>query len=243
MVGTSVSGKETGIMKTAALGYVAKVLAGGALLAGLAGIGGLGSAQAAIVVNPTAVSGTGNWQSAYPFFLSYAIDGWGLSDDTVVENGDTVPVTWPTCNTVSGARAPLPPSLPKTVTFTLDKLYTLDGLCLWNYSEYWQGNYYNTRGVKGTSIAFSTDGGANFGSPVALSDFVAAESATWGSAQYKAFTPAEANAVRLTVTSNLGDTGFVGFNEIRFTGFVPEPTSLALLALAGAAMLRRRQRA
>ena len=41
-------------MKTAALGYVAKVLAGGALLAGLAGIGGAGSAQAAMIpiVNP-----------------------------------------------------------------------------------------------------------------------------------------------------------------------------------------------
>lgn len=45
----------------------------------------------------------------------------------------------------------------------------------------------------------------------------------------------------IRMTSNIGSSDWVYFDEIKITGIIPEPASLSLLALSGLGLLRRRR--
>ena len=170
------------------------------------------------------------------WLLQSTISGAGLDNPSAADNGLPVLEPLPMHNDVAwasgvrwaapdGAEAKLVPGT--TVTFPLDQTYALNGLYLWNFSERTSEvdgrTHLNNRGLKETTIEFSTDGGSTWSKPIDV-NFKEAPATPSYSPEFKALSPVKANAVRLTINSNFGPgeppdahAGFYGFNEIRFT--------------------------
>ena len=179
------------------------------------------------------VNDTGDGQY---WLLQNTINGVGLDNPSAADNGLPVPEPLPKHNDIgwaSGVRWNAPDAAEAklvpgtTVTFSLDQTYTLNGLYLWNFSERAfevdGRTHLNHRGIKETTIEFSTDGGSTWSKPIDV-NFKEAPAAVSYSPEFKALSPVKANAVRLTINSNFGPgeppdahAGFYGFNEIRFT--------------------------
>jgi len=139
-----------------------------------------------------------------------------------------------------------PSSVTATLIFDLGNTYSLNGLRLWNYAEYWGGSTYNDRGVKDFTLSFSTDGGTTFSN---AQNFTAAIGGGVGGSplpnrsagQAFSFGGISANAVKLEITSSQGSEFSSGIAAVRFTA-VPEPSSVALLGGLGSLLLMRRRR-
>jgi hypothetical protein len=139
-----------------------------------------------------------------------------------------------------------PASVTASLVFDLGATYSLNGLRLWNYAEYWGGSTYNDRGVKDFTLSFSTDGGTTFSN---AQNFTAAIGGGVGglplpnrsAGQAFSFGGISANAVKLEITSSQGSEFSSGIAAVRFTA-VPEPSSAALLGGIGTLLLMRRRR-
>jgi hypothetical protein len=190
----------------------------------------------AIIVKPVSAAGpywgseVGPWNT---------INGTGISDPTVIETGDPVPVTYPThvSDMLSGWLA-LGTS-GQVITFDLGSAYTIAGMHIWNSNQYGSTD----RGVKGVNVEFSTTSATSgFGSLESLTfsqspdnpaGYIIGEDKSLSS-------PTTARWVRFTVLSNHGDPTFAGLAEVRFV--TPEPATIVLLTLGSAVLLRRRSK-
>ncbi len=126
------------------------------------------------------------------------------------------------------------------MTFTLDQIYNLEGVYLWNYGE---NGGAAAMGIKGASFEFSVDGGSTWSAASPLTFEVATFAAGKTIAGYQGLGSHSANAVRMTINTNFGaaeSSGTVGLGEIRFTA-IPEPASMLLLSIGAVALLRRRR--
>ncbi len=201
-------------------------------------IGASGFVHADVILNPTSASdnshysdGTGTNVSA-----SKTIDGSGLSDSSLVDNGDAVPASWPT-NAASNTGVP---------GFTLNYVsnfgekdfatVTYDFATPVNisYGHFWQyGGDDTGRSLYSAAIYVSTDG-INYTSAGTLTPgYEEAATATDDPGVNFALSASNVKSVRLQnmVAYNAANAQLmVGFGEIRFVGtVVPEPSTVVLV--------------
>lgn len=121
-----------------------------------------------------------------------------------------------------------------TVTFDLGSSITIDAFALWNLHNI------NTNSIQNFSLL--DDGNNLIGSFTAVKG--PGPDSNTINAQIFSFGPVTTQHVILQVTSNYGGS-LTGFGEAAFrqSASVPEPTSLALFAIGGVALARRRKAA
>ena len=209
--------------------------------------------QAATYVRPSAVDNTD---------FAHTIDGSGLVVSTSVDVPNTGNTVSDTPKHVTADNSGLNnqnaldynsraagTSTP-TIVFNLGGTHDISQMLLWNYSERYNGTYYNDRGVNAFIIKFSTDGGSTFATGEQGNATIAPSFGTpSGNTEnfyiepYK-FTFQEKQGVThvsFEATTNHGAANFTGIGEVRFVT-VPEPSSSALLALGGLALILRRKK-
>ena len=217
--------------KTASL----KLFATAALLTGC-----VGTSASAGIIQPVAATTTAGNLSGRP--IENTIDGSGLTDPgtpgNILDDTHSVNTNSDLWLSQNGNGSGI------TFVFDLGGTYTVDGVHLWNIS-YTSGAV--NRGLKTVDVTFSTDGGLNYNTLVAASEYddfgnFAMSSTTGpGVAETKTFTPvAGVTHIKFTDSTNHG-ASYTGFGEIRFNA-VPEPGSLALMGLGGLCLLKRRRR-
>ena len=141
-----------------------------------------------------------------------------------------------------------PASVTATLIFNLGDTYSLNGLRLWNYAEYFGGATFNDRGVKDFTLSFSTDGGNTFSN---AQNFTAAIGGGAGGSplpnrsagQAFSFGDVSANYVKFDITSSQGSDFSSGIAALRYTAVpVPEPATyaLVLVGIATLPLIRRR---
>jgi len=130
------------------------------------------------------------------------------------------------------------------IQFDLSAKFTITGIYLWNYQEYYApGNpWYDERGLK--SVTVDLYNGVSLVSSQAVT-FAAASQGYYYQAGFYALTPtANVDTVVFAINTNQAGatTGYAGFSEVRFAA-VPEPATWALLAggLTTVMVLRRRR--
>ena len=215
-----------------------------------------GAASAAILIDPLTVSGrtgVGSPDDSVP--PANLINNSGLSA-ALGAPGTTVaiPASYPTVNPAASYtwRLVATTALPTTnnpLTFNLNldpgsggsaQGYNLSGLHVWNYSELWDGAYYNDRGVQTTELQYSTDGGATYLSAGNITLPRASDSSSYTGDDVSFGPLTSVTNVRFYGGPNYGGN-YIGMHEVRFIGdAVPEPATLALLGLAAPLLLGRR---
>ena len=199
-------------------------------------------------VTSTPDSGSSIWSSSNLLLASnsyFSNNGAGLNTGDQVGLVGDLP-TYASMVDGGGSAQYRPASVTATLIFDLGATYSLNGLRLWNYAEYWGGSTYNDRGVKDFTLSFSTNGGTTFSN---AQNFTAAIGGGVGGSplpngiagQGFSFGGISANAVKLEITSSQGSEFSSGIAAVRFTA-VPEPSSVALLGGLGSLLLMRRRR-
>jgi len=134
------------------------------------------------------------------------------------------------------------------VQFDLGDVYTITSFQVWNYNELAGSVDLTTRGVKGVSVEYGLN--ESLGSTVpGINQFAQADATnTYTGEVFNGFAPFDARYIKFDIdeginVGNYGDTNtFYGLSEVQFTGtLVPEPGSLALLAIGGLLIARRRR--
>lgn len=191
-----------------------------------------GLVRADVILVPTATDnghyddGNGNISPA-----SNTVDGSGLSTPSLVSNGASVPVTWPTNNaSVDGPgflRSYVAYLNSNVVTYTFASAVNISGGHFWQY-----GGDDTARCLKTADIYVSSNGTDYSMNGTLTPGYEESATATQDpgvdftltatnvrSIQLRNLTPYAANAQNM-----------VGFGEIRFVGTIPEPNTLILLA-------------
>jgi hypothetical protein len=209
-----------------------KALAGICVLAATA----TGLTQSADAADITVASVTASTEIPPNFDrkAAYLIDGSGLTGNQ--HTGAVEPNMWLSQGTNFGGD-----DLDPFVLFDLGDVYTINSIQVWNYNE--NPPNLTGRGVNAVSVEYGTT--AALGSTVAgITNFAQANGLnTYTGETFNAFTPFNARYIKFDIDSNHGgDNNFYGLSEVKFDGTpVPEPSSLALLALGGLAIMRRRR--
>jgi len=210
-------------------------------------VAGIASADTIIVPSSVALTDNGDGNFLQRTGAGYWLDGSGLSDATIVENGDTVPGVLPThtfgynTDAVGGymARVRNATGGLAELTFDLGGTYEVGGVILWNNGET-SGN--TDRGIENAAISWSSDG-VNFTS--ASETLVFAESASSGdiAAQQEMLATSLPGVthIRMAVDNFDATDAIVSFAEIRMVA-VPEPATLGLIAAFGGGILFIRRR-
>lgn len=195
----------------------------------------VGTAQAGYITGVTAttdITATGG-----TYNISHITDGSGLSTPgsfTATHGFPFVSTGWiGDSGSASG-----------TITFDLHGSYTLTEMAVWNLFY-----YSGTPGVKDVSISTSTDGisySPLSGGPTQFAYVSFATGSAGESAQYFTFGPVTASFVKFNIYNSWGSS--TGLNEVAFgdtpaAAAVPEPASLALLAIGAAGFAARRRAA
>lgn len=123
-----------------------------------------------------------------------------------------------------------------TMTFNLSAPSLVDTVHIWTYSRGGETD----RAISSFDISFSTDGGSNYGTAIALTgwaqvpvDDIPVQSMSFAS-------QSAVTHIRINNVVNHGDPSYTGLSEIRF-GAVPEPSAALLGGLGGLLLLRRRR--
>lgn len=162
-------------------------------------------------------------------YAKYVVDGSGLTGGAHQAQPDGT--SWDT----------LPTDMAPRITFDLGASYNVDGFHVWNYdSGAYGGVPYWERAAKEVVISTSSDGvdftslGTFTFAPSPGTDGYLGETISLGGVT--------ASFIRFDILSNYSAQGFefgVGLAEVRFLGStaaVPEPASIAMLALGGLAV-------
>jgi len=184
---------------------------------------------APIVVQPASYTSSGISPTGSSS-LDHTIDGAGLTDPSIVENGDDVPGSLPSEHGSSwddnrGARWS---GESGEITYNLGGAYALQDVLFWNYTE----NAQTDRGIKSVTASFSTDG-VLFTGDTTLNFAEGVFSPTPGETvnlQAEGVAPSVLSSyvthVKFTDFVNhsnpAGSDSFKGYAEIRFTG-TPQP--------------------
>ncbi|VGO13451.1 hypothetical protein PDESU_02008 [Pontiella desulfatans] len=203
-----------------------------------------GAALADTIITPTSVVLTDNGDGN--LIENAGGDAWfngsGLSDATIVENGDTVPAVLPTHgygeNFTRMARVRFATGGLAELTFDLGGTYEVGGVILWNLGL----DTHSDRGVENAAISWSSDG-INFTSAETLTfaqgpgtqQPIAGEEQTLGTSL-----PGVTH-IRMALDNFNAAKTQVAFSEIRMVA-VPEPATLGLLGAFGGAILFIRRR-
>lgn len=190
-----------------------------------------GASNAATVVTPSSAVATSSL--AATFNATELINGDGLSgggdpilDQTHITVTNNNPVGYWLANEVNDP--------PQQVVFTLAGPTDLNTAYIWQYTR--NHNSWNLRGIETLNMAFSTDGGSNYGPPVPVTLTVGQQGVPEDeSAQVIPFTLLSGvTHVRFTDMQNFAGGGsFIALAEVRFGNVpIPEP-STSLLALGG----------
>lgn len=167
---------------------------------------------------------------------SKTVDGSGLSNASLVADGVSVPVIWPT-NDVSGDSPAFWNGFAafygtNVVTYAFATSVNISGGHFWQYGGDTPG-----RSLKTADIYVSANG-TDYTSAGTLAGY---EQLAVGTQDPGADFSLTATGVRYVQLQNVTPydtgTGFVGFGEIRFVGTVPEPGTLALVATGVLGML------
>ena len=167
--------------------------------------------------------------------IDAALNGSGLSAPPTDANVLTVEHTAATAtdnhylgntaNTGGGATI-----AAEVLTFDLGGTFDVTDIYLWTYER-----SQAARGLVRFDIAFSTDGGATFGTPVAASTLGIADFQLWGvwtvrTPQQRTFSAPQTGVttIRFSNVVNGGDTTRLGISEIRFGGIPGGPTAGAV---------------
>jgi len=205
------------------------------------------SAHASVIITPLLSTETGSVTSSTTFFdanraIDSALDGSGLSSGGT--SGDILTETHNNAATDSVSHfLSNGPVANEVLTFDLGATFDVTEIYLWQYNR----TQFN-RGIINFDIAFSTDGGSSFTSPVAASslgitDFVIGTIGGVASVQQRSFNSVQSGvtAIQFSNIQTGGSTSIIGLPEVRF-GFIPEPASLALLGLGGLLLAGRNRR-
>ncbi|MFI4862320.1 MAG: PEP-CTERM sorting domain-containing protein [Phycisphaerales bacterium JB063] len=234
------------------------------LLAGLTAFTLVGSAGAN-VINPVSVTYTGTGVELAGLNLdneTNIINGNGLSAALAANESNLASVThaavsfsapgnaWTTTDP-NGSTGDYfdPAGSGGTIVFEFDlgATHTVDSMAVWAYHF----DVYGGNTISNVTLGFSTDGGTSIDSTQTVDVPL---SATAPESVIVALAATDANYIVMTVNDNhfgtddpnnpgtpIAGGDRVGLAEIVFTDTVPEPGSLALLALGGLAVLRRRR--
>ena len=198
-----------------------------------------------IVVQPTSYTSDLSFGPA-DATVTKTIDGTGLSDPSIVETGDAVPVTLPTEGASSwenGARW----SGGTEIVYNLGGAYDLEDVLFWNYGESGETD----RGIKSVTASFSTDGsvftgatGLNFAEGIYPN--MSGETVNLQASGVDPSDLSDVTHVKFTDFVNhsdpAGSDGLKGYGEIRFTAVVPEPSTLAMFGLGLGILATARRR-
>lgn len=169
----------------------------------------------------------------------FIVDGSGLSAGQHAI-GPPDGTMWLSTGTAFGGDDPNP-----FVIFDLGAVYTVNSFHVWNYNELAGATNLTGRGVNAVTVEYGLT--TAFGSTIpGITNFAQADATpTYLGEDFNSFAPFNAQFIRFDIDSNHGgDNGFFGLSEVQFNGdLVPEPSSLALLTLAGFGLLRRRRSA
>jgi hypothetical protein len=205
-------------------------------------------ATAAVIV-PASVTFSSQVTAA-PRLAVSTIDGSGLagSGDATSTHGNNPDHMWITAGAITAAGfGNGSTDFNPFITFNLASATTISLVNVWNFNE----ATFTKHGFRNTTIAFSTDNGANF-TDVWTGDFTEGTGGAGLAAQSIAVSGTGVTNVRFTPHTNWdGDnfdtdtfTGsgeqFAGLSEVRFDT-VPEPTAALFGALGLVALLRRRR--
>ncbi len=199
-------------------------------------------ASASVIVQP--ISATSPNLAARPIESSY--DGSGLTDTTIVETGDAIPVSYPGHDKDNAASEWQTSAQANTVqiTFDLGGPYDITGIHLWNCNEYWSGGGDETdKGIRDATVSFSTDNGINWTSLGTMTFTRGVANDAYAGEDYAAVMNG-ATQVRFDVQSNWsadGQSGQTGISEIRFVA-IPEPATLGLIGVFGVGTIFIRRR-
>jgi hypothetical protein len=190
--------------------------------------------QAQLIISPVAVNASSAFADPSTAAVN-TINGSGLS--FALNTGDTIPGTYPTHSAVNNniwhtAVGVLTP----TITFDLGASYDVTGFHLWNFQQFDTTGV--SRGIQTTNILGSSDG-ISFTTLISNQTFTQATGLSTYTGEDYSLSAANIRYVRFGVLSNYGDVNVTGLSEVRFLGTVavPEPSSLAMLALGGLVML------
>ncbi len=160
------------------------------------------------------------------------LNGSGISDASIIEDGDDIPVTWPTVTgnyltewqaNKSGGGGWL--------QYDLGEVQDITGLYVWNSRNG------TARGMRNVTVKTSETLPGDWGTVAATGNWQFSQAA--GGARYDFATTQTARYVLLDAADNWGDGSFIAVNEVRFIG-IPEPASTLLMATGGLVMLRHR---
>lgn len=208
--------------------------------------------------NRTIQNGAANW-----------FNGAGLSDASLVAAGATFDASNLPTHTfgnigTNGGRirtndGPFVPAPELTFSLGEDVAFDVSRVILWNHGEISNGSSVSNRGLSNVLLSFSTDGGLTFNESQTLNFTQGPDAAAPITGQVVDFgsTLVGVTDIRFSnITSFEGDvaqdeTALINFGELRFVGVegvvaavIPEPGSLAVLAIAGVGVVvRRRKRA
>ncbi len=171
----------------------------------------MGLADLITVTNVTSTMG----EFSTNYQLQFMVDGSGLNGSGEHANGGAG-LHWASQSGTSSG----------SVTFTLDETHVIDFIDIWNYNEVSFSNW----GTRNFDILGSTDG-TTFFNVVSLTNFTQASGAANYTGEHVDVTNFTASHVRFNIHSSWGGSGS-GFSEVQFNSVaIPEPTSLALLAV------------
>ena len=231
---------------------VSAMLAGGVLIAGVAG-----QARAGVIVDPTAIDAVSSEVGGRD--ADDTINGSGLSDATIVETGDAEPSPYPTHSTNDSdawwSDVNVENNIDEVfITFDLGSVHSLEGMHIWNLNGGGAGRS-TSSGVENLNVEFSTDGSI-FSGAEAFTLNEAPGAATYTGESHDFASTVSARFVRFDVQTTFENNGSIvkdgdpetvevsnraGLSEVRFLA-IPEPASAALLGLGGLMLLPRRRR-
>lgn len=136
---------------------------------------------------------------------------------------------------------------PSWIAWDLSAIYTVTSMHVWNYNE----DGWVNQGINGFILQTASSTPVEFGGS---GSWVNVETVDWSNSSYKGTassaypgfdynnTDVTTQYIRFYNATNWAGGSNIGLSEVAFYGTVPEPATMALLALGGVGLLLKRRR-